>query len=84
MKEEFRTQKTGKELEDYPLSVIHRGNGVVLARSKKLTTTEHFMKLFADLITYLEDINPEFYPTSQSIVEDKNGCQHAIVTFFKK
>jgi hypothetical protein len=84
MRSEFITQKIGNELEDYPLSVNHRGNGVVLARAKNVTTTERFMKNFADLITYLEDINPEYYPTSQSIVEDNTGRQHAIVTFFRK
>ena len=84
MKEEFKTQKTGRELEEYPLAVLHRGNGVVLTRAKNVITTEKFMRVFADLITYLEDINPEFYPTSQSIVEDKDGRQHAIVTFVKK
>ncbi|MBR6908661.1 hypothetical protein IKN40_09700 [bacterium] len=84
MKEEFKTRNEERDLNDYPLVVIHRGNGVVLVRTRNVTTTENFMKLFADLITYLEDINPDFCPSSQAIVEDNDGRQHAIVTFNRK
>jgi len=84
MKEEFKTRNEERDLSEYPLVVVHRGNGVVLARARNVTTTENFTKLFADLITYLEDINPDFYPSSQAMVEDNNGRQHAIVTFNRK
>ena len=71
MKEEFKTRNEERDLNDYPLVVIHRGNGVVLVRTRNVTT-------------YLEDINPDFCPSSQAIVEDNDGRQHAIVTFNRK
>ncbi len=82
----FQTSRNGKDLDQYPLTVSNRGNGVILVREKIVSTTDTFMNMYADLITYLEDLNPEYYPTSQAIVTvPGNPVKHiAIVTFVEK
>ena len=82
----FQTSRNGKDLDQYPLTVSNRGNGVILVREKIVSSTDTFMNMYADLITYLVDLNPEYYPASQErVTVPGNPVKHiAIVTFVEK